>query len=89
MLTHIVKSDPRQFSLSLAGIKRFEIRQFDRPYAKGDTLVLKETKHSALEMQGGLDLEFTGREQRHEITDITVGYGLHDGFCVLSLEESS
>lgn len=41
-MEHELKTWPRYFAAVASGYKRFEIRKADRPYAVGDTLVLRE-----------------------------------------------
>lgn len=83
-MTHDLKIDPEYFDDVAAGHKAFELRRADRPYAVGDTLRLREfgrlPEHPA---QG-----YTGRECRVRVNYIlrdVPGFGLADGFCLLSI----
>lgn len=57
---HELKIDPVHFVAVESGAKPFEIRKYDRPFKRGDTLVL-------LEFDRELN-QFTGRHVIREIT---------------------
>lgn len=60
---HYVRCWPEPFEAQWTGIKQFEIRENDRDYAIGDSLILQEyVPHTG---------EYTGRELRRTITYIT------------------
>jgi hypothetical protein len=85
-LTHKLKTDPAVFQAVLDGRKRFEIRRDDRGYYVGDTLHLRETRYTGMEMRAGAPLEYTGREAWVSVDYLLRGpvYGLADGWVVLS-----
>lgn len=82
---HDLKTDPAVFQLSLDGLKDWEIRFNDRNFQVGDHVLLRETKFSGEEMKAGKPLEFTGRTLHRVITSIVDGYGLENGWVILSL----
>ena len=82
---HELKTDPDVFAAVWAGSKTHEIRINDRDFAVGDRLVLHETKDSGADMATcGLPLAYTGRSTQRTISHIQTGYGLADGWCILS-----
>ena len=85
---HILKTDPEPFTQTYNGLKNFEIRKHDRAFMEGDTILLRETKHSGAEMEQGMPLIYTGREIECEIQYILHGpqYGLKDGWIIMSIE---
>jgi ribosomal protein S27AE len=86
MTTHDLKTDPAVFSAVWAGEKTHEIRLNDRGFKVGDMLTLLETKHTGEEMRNGAPLEYTGRQTWREISHIQTGYGLGEGWCILSFK---
>lgn len=85
--THRLKTDPGQFQLVRAGVKRFEIRKNDRNFEQGDRLILEETRYSAEQMAAGAPLEFTGERLNLRVMHVLYGpiYGLIDGWCIMSV----
>jgi hypothetical protein len=82
---HELKSDPLQFEQVVLGNKKAEVRVNDRDYQKGDTMVLRETAHSAYDMLfNSMPLEYTGRSYEAKILHTAEGYGLKDGHVCLS-----
>lgn len=87
MTTHYVKSWPTFFEPISAGTRTSDIRKKDRPFAIGDTMVLKE-----FDWQAG---RYTGREQEVEITHIISNETpcalssavLDNDYCVLSIRK--
>lgn len=73
MSTHDLKTDPEVFEAAWQGKKSFEIRKNDRDFQVGDTLNLRETQHSALEMAAGAPLEYTGRVIEEKVIYILHG----------------
>lgn len=89
MRTHELKTDPIVFQMSVNGVKPYEIRLNDRDFQVGDMCWLRETKYSGASMKvDGFPLEYTGREMTKEITNIVSGYGLADGWVILTLKDS-
>ena len=84
---HHLKADPSPFQAMWQGDKQSEVRFNDRGYAVGDMVNLQETVHPAAAMKDGAPLEYTGRAITREITHVQAGYGLQDGWVVLSLGE--
>lgn len=82
--THELKTDPAVFDAVYRGAKTHEIRKHDREFRVGDTLLLRETEHMGSQMRAGFPLVYTGREVRRAISHILTGYGLQDGWCILS-----
>ena len=79
MTVHELKTWPDPFDAVWRGIKPYEIREADRDFQVGDTLLLKEW-----EMNGHF---YTGRAITAPITYITGGgeWGLPENLCVLGL----
>jgi hypothetical protein len=87
---HELKTDHEPFAALLSGEKTHEIRNDDRGFKVGDTLVLKETRYSRREMfEEGRPLEYTGRIIERVVTHIQRGYGLPGGLVVMSLAGST
>ena len=85
-MNHELKTDPEVFCALIAGAKTYELLKDDRGFAVGDTLTLRETKHTDAEMAAGAPLEYTGRTHGKVVTHILRGpiYGLMDGWAILS-----
>lgn len=81
---HVLKTDPEVFAAVLAGLKTHEIRLNDRNFAVGDLLELYETVFPGAEMKAGAELLYTGRTAKRTVSHIQTGYGLADGWCILS-----
>jgi hypothetical protein len=86
---HLVKIWPRFFDAVESGAKTFEIRDDDRGYEVGDTLVMEEFRPKVG--------EYTGRKVERVITfvhrwdstkraDDPVGHAIMPGYCVLALQ---
>lgn len=87
MARHELKTDPAVFGNTWDGYKPWEIRFNDRDYKSGDDLVLRETKHTGVEMAAGAPLIYTGREIDASIVmipDAQPNYGLAEGFIVFT-----
>lgn len=82
--THELKTDPAVFAAVLVGQKTHEIRFNDRGFAVGDTLLLRETTWTGEAMRAGAPLVYTGRTDTRTVSHILTGYGLADGWCILS-----
>jgi len=85
---HELKTDPAVFAAVLAGAKTHEIRKNDRGFAVGDELLLRETTHTGAEIAAGAPLEYTGRTITRTVSHVLTGYGLQEGWCILSLAAS-
>jgi len=85
MNIHELKTDPIVFALTVTDVKRYEIRVNDRDFQLCDELHLKETEFSGEEMKAGKPLIYTGRMAVRRIDHILSGYGLTDGWVVLSV----
>lgn len=83
---HELKTDPEEFEPSFNGYKKFELRQNDRDFKDGDTLILRETKFSAAEMAEGQPLIYTGRRAIMDVVWIMHGpkYALPEGWCIMT-----
>lgn len=77
--THELKTDPVPFEAMLQGVKRYELRKYDRPFKVGDHLLLREHNRSTG--------QYTGRELRMRITYMSLPgcYGLPEGLCCMSV----
>lgn len=89
MKHHELKTDPEVFAAVAAGDKTHEIRFNDRAFAIGDVLHLRETKYPGEEMRAGAPLVYTGRHALREVSHIQTGYGLVDGWVILSLKQGT
>lgn len=85
---HELKTDPAVFAAVLAGAKTHEIRKNDRGFAVGDDLLLRETTYTGEQMGRGYPLHYTGRELERSVSHVLSGYGLQDGWCILSLAQA-
>lgn len=74
---HNLKCCPEPFSALKNGEKTHEVRVDDRQYQVGDVLCLREWDQGTMIYSGDL-LEFV-------VTHKTTGFGLSQGFCVMSL----
>lgn len=88
MKRHELKTDPAVFEAVATGAKTHEIRLNDRDYAVGDELWLRETVYTGAEMAAGAELLYTSRETLRTVSHIQTGYGLQEGWCILSFEEA-
>lgn len=79
-MIHKLKKWPEYFEEVFIGHKTFEIRKADRPFAKGDTLILKEWEPKKR--------HYTGREMVRTITYILEGdkFGIEKDFVVMSIQ---
>lgn len=82
--THELKTDPAVFDAVVRGAKTHEIRFNDRAFAVGDLLHLRETAATGEAMRAGAPIEYTGRQALREVSHIQTGYGLADGWVILS-----
>jgi hypothetical protein len=86
-MQHILKTDPAVFQAVVDGAKTYEIRFNDRGFAVGDELLLRETTATGAEIAGGAALGYTGREVVKHVSHVLTGYGLTDGWAILSFAE--
>lgn len=85
MKIHELKTDPIPFSDVYSGLKTFEIRKDDRHFQVGDVLHCRETLYSGAAMKTNSPLLYTGRELLAEVSCVLRGYGLVDGWVVMSI----
>jgi hypothetical protein len=84
-LKHELKTWPESFHAVWDGSKTYEIRKADRPFAVGDTLVLREF----IPQQANPGI-YTGRAIHAEVTWLNRGdWGLPPDLCVLALRIST
>jgi Lar family restriction alleviation protein len=84
---HHLKTDPEVFDAVARGAKTHEIRLNDRDFQVGDRLVLAETESTGGAMRSApklYPLVYTGRTESRIVSHIQTGYGLADGWCILS-----
>lgn len=86
---HILKTDPEVFDAMWAGHKTHEIRFNDRDFKVGDELILKRTEFSGEQMKNGAPLRYTSRSMFRVVSHVQTGYGLKDGWVILSVQEPS
>lgn len=90
---HVIKLNSRYVGEILRGRKRFEVRNNDRSYQRGDEVqfivvndkgepVVPAEPHTAL-CQTYAELE----DLVFRITFVVTGYGLKEGYCVFGFEE--
>ena len=89
MKIHELKTDPDMFSMTISGVKNFEIRKDDRGFELGDLLILKETKFSGAAMGAGAPLVYTGRQVSRFVNYILPAgsYGLSPGWVVMRVDK--
>lgn len=87
-MRHILKTDPEVFQAVIDGRKTHEIRFNDRGFEVGDQLHLRETTRTGADISAGAALEYTGRETVKTVSHVLSGYGLAEGWVVLSLEST-
>lgn len=79
---HALKTDPIYFNEVLSGNKNFELRKADRPFAKGDTLLLQEYDRETR--------SYSGREIELNITHVLRSdeiHGIMKNYCVISFSK--
>ena len=86
-MTHLLKTDAREFDLIKNFIKRWELRINDRNFTKGDVLILRKTKFSNSCMKKGRPLLYTGDEIWCRVDYTLKGpkYGLMAGWVIMSI----
>ena len=82
---HELKTDPAVYDAVASGAKTHEIRRNDRDFQVGDTLLLRKTRYTGHQMHmRALPLEYTGDECTRVVSHVLDGYGLQDGWVILS-----
>lgn len=81
---HELKTDPEVWDAVASGAKTHEIRFNDRAFAVGDGLVLRKTRYTGAEMRAGKPLEYIGTPLTRVVSHVLTGYGLTDGWVILS-----
>ncbi len=85
---HELKTDAPVFDPVLTGEKTHEIRFNDRDFKVGDLILLRETQYTGAEMKAGAPLIYTGRKLLKKISHVLTGYGLMDGWVILSFSDA-
>ena len=87
-MIHELKTDQMVFTHVYNGLRDFELRKNDRDFKVSDTLILRETEFSGIDMKNGCKLVYTGREIECEVNYILHGpiYGLMDGWVIMGIE---
>lgn len=81
-MTHALKTWPEYFQSIVSGEKNFELREDDRPYEVGDTVILQEYRPK--------EKEYSGKELAMQIAYIlrdAPKFGLKPGFVILGLKD--
>jgi hypothetical protein len=80
-MTHCLKTWPEYYKSVIDGSKPFEVRQNDRSFHVGDTLILQEYDPEKK--------QYTGQETEFSVTYILVGgaFGVEDGYVVMGLRQ--
>ena len=79
-MKHELKTWPVFFDAIRRNIKPFEVRQNDRNFNAGDTLVLREWSP--------LSKDYTGRYEKRIVTYVLEGgqLGIAHGYCVMGIQ---
>ena len=79
-MIHELKTWNEYFDEVFMGHKTFEVRKADRPFAKGDTLILKEWNPKTE--------QYTGREMARGVSYVLEGgqFGVGKGFVVMAIQ---
>jgi len=79
-MIHELKTWPEYFHEIFMGHKTFEIRENDRNFNVGDTLILKE--------YNPVKKSYTGREMARKVTYLMKGgkFGLQEGFVIMAIQ---
>lgn len=79
-MIHELKTWNEYFEEVFMGHKTFEVRKADRPFAKGDTLILKEWNPKTE--------QYTGREMAIGVSYVLEGgqFGVEKGFVVMAIQ---
>lgn len=87
MQTHKLKTVQPYFNQVVAGLKTFELRNNDRDFKQGDTLLLREF-YSMPKLSGGA--QYSGREILVEVTYVLHGaqHGLEKCYCIMAIKKT-
>lgn len=85
---HELKTDPEVFDAVSSGAKTHEIRFNDRDFRVGDRLVLLRTESTGEAMRAGAPLVYTGQRIERVVSHVLSGYGLAEGWVILSFAQS-
>lgn len=83
MKTHELKTLTNPFNAICRNDKKAEFRFNDRDFKVGDRLYLREWIPDGGTERGGY---FTGDSRMRRITHIQTGFGIPDGYAMLSME---
>ena len=89
--THILKLNSRYVGEILRGAKRFEVRNNDRSFQRGDEVMFTVVNDQGEPIEAGRseikEMYHTLEEMVFRITFVVTGYGLKEGYCVFGFEE--
>ncbi|MBQ7588343.1 MAG: DUF3850 domain-containing protein [Lachnospiraceae bacterium] len=89
--THILKLNSRYVGEILRGAKRFEVRNNDRSFQRGDEVMFTVVNDQGEPIEAGngeaKEMYRTLEEMVFRITFVVTGYGLKEGYCVFGFEE--
>lgn len=86
-MLHKIKILPQFVAPILSGDKRFEVRNNDRCYNKGDTIrftVVGDRDEMTSELQTACDVL---EANTYEVTYVVSGYGLKNGYVAFGIRE--
>lgn len=86
---HVLKCWPEPFDAVVRGIKRHEYRKDDRGYAVGDSLLLTYWDPTPCPLSAGSIGYNPKRWTYCQVTYVGRGFGIPDGFAVLSIMSQS
>jgi len=82
---HILKLNVRYAGEILCGRKRFEVRNNDRSFQRGDEIQFKLVDDEGNNIEYGI---YSPLEQAvFRITFVVTGYGLKEGYCAFGFED--
>ncbi len=82
---HVLKLKEQFFEPIMSGDKSFEIRQDDRHFQKGDTVLFKLVSENGEQTAPLVEKSLT--MPRYEITYVLHGWGLPPNICVFGIRE--
>lgn len=90
MKTHELKLLTKYFKDVQSGLKTFELRNNDRDFQVGDTLILKEYYQGDTDYKDGIytPSHYTNNQVIKRVTYILHGgqYGLEEGYVILGIQ---